>query len=122
MVAKRRKEDSMDLGKTVHYSQHSKQQEHLHGCAGSSVANAPCPKGMMQWILAVDCGAREEPSAQGSEPVIASSKQTGSLLPGSKQSHGSQAAAALTNFIAMCLATEMAQGQKMDRPYGWHTQ
>lgn len=34
---------------------------------------SPCPKGMMQWIHAVDCGAREEARAQGSAPLVASS-------------------------------------------------
>lgn len=132
MFAKSRKQDSMDLDKTVLYSQYSKQQEHLHGCAGSAVPKPPvpkpsvskslCPKGVMQWINTGDYGATEETRTHGSAPFIVSSKQTGLLPPGSKQAQGSQAAVAMTDLVAMFLATEMAQGQKMVRSCSWQTQ
>lgn len=126
MFAKSRKQDSVDLDKIVLYSLHNKQQECLHGCAGSAVPKPPvlksfCPKGMMQWIKPGDCGATQETRTQGSARFIVSSKETGLLPPGSKQAQGSQAAVAMTDLGAMLLATEMARGQKMVRLCSWHT-
>lgn len=75
---------STDLDKTVHYSQHSKQQEHLHVCAAFPVPKAPVPKDdSMAW------SATEEPSAPSSSPFIARSKQTCPLPPENKQFLGS---------------------------------
>lgn len=69
MVAKSRKHYSMDLDKAVHYSQLSKQQGHLHGCAGSCVPKSSCPEGVIRWTQAVDWSATGQPRAQGSSPL-----------------------------------------------------
>lgn len=86
----------------------------------------PCPKEVIQWTkmiatYAVDCGATEALTAQGTARFVASSKQ-GVPFPQRARDLRAEAAVALTHLVSHVTSYMSCSGQRMVRPCSWHTQ